>query len=221
MNRIVLLLLIFISFSCSRGYYNTVQSYYNYEEAYQLVHGLKEGTLIVQIPCNKKKADIFKSLYEKEENIEKKAELKNEYDQLTYQIYRNQQSLLNGINKYYNFSNYVFVPDTLIKEFKKGKREDIFLKADLTFEENVDIDTTKTIMLLRDFRDYDDLYIYKLDGSVPPKPFPYASTIPTSDIVVLGADVIDKSDENMDVHQAIFTIDARLKNFYNHNKKPK
>lgn len=221
MKYIALLLLIFISFSCSRGYFNTVQSYYDYEEAYQLVHGLKDGTLIVQIPCNKRKKEIFKNLYEKEEDIERKAELKNDYDQITYQLQRNQKSLLNGIIKYYNFSQYVFIPDTLLRDFKNGKRENIFLKPNLTFEPNIDVDTTKTIMILRDFRDYDDLYIYKIDGSIPPNPFPYASTVPTGGINVLAANVIEKSEENMDVHEAIYTINARLKNFHNHYKGPR
>ena len=220
MRVLGLLMLIFLTISCSRGYYNVSQTYYDFEESYELVEALKEGMLIIQIPCTKKKTEILYSMYLKEEDPDKKSKLKEEYEQETLQLAFTQESIFKATMKYYDFSDYAFVPDTLIRAFKNGRRDNIFLKPDLTLGEEIKIDETKEIFYLRYVRDFDDLRIYRKDGSVPPDPFPYASTVPTGDMDLFDLEETSEMHLNIKIFHAINIVNKRLKGFLEKNKSP-
>jgi len=206
--------------SCTRGYYNTTQDYYDYEESFQLIHDLKDGILIVQIPYEKRKFDILKRIYEKEPNPEKKASLKEEYDALILDLKQTQKSLILGTIDYYKFSDFAFVPDTLINEFKKGERKNIFLDNDLSLGKEVNIDTSKTILFLRDLRDYDNLFIHKFDGTYPPAPFPYTSQVPTGEMDRIDIDSPHVLGIKNGILRALYTVNKRLTGFYTNSKFP-
>jgi len=220
MKYIFLLVLVLIGFSCSRGYYNVTQNYYDYDEAYELVHKLTKGTLIVQIPCERRKIQLMTLLFEKEKNLIEKKRLKIELDEFKNKLLIVQKTMISGTEKFYIYSKYAFVPDTLINDFKNGKRENIFIDSALSFKKDISIDTSNIIMFLRSLRDYDDLFIHKSDGKYPPRPFPYASTVPTRDFDRVDFDTKPISKDNTGIYKAIITINERLVGFYEYNKAP-
>lgn len=221
MRHLIVLFLLLSSLSCSRGYFNTVEVEYNYKEAYDLVHGLKNGTLIVQLPCEKRKVELLTSLYQKEKDSVKKQERKEELENYQVNLARIHEAMVKGVNQFYNFSKVAIVPDTLITEFKSGKRKNIFLNPDFTFKEDMFIDTSQTILYLRNHRDYDQLLIKKPNGASPPNPFPYGSTVPTHELDRIDFDSKPISEDNTSIFKAIITINERLVGFYLNAKSPK
>jgi hypothetical protein len=217
MRNLVLILFLLFTISCTRGFYNTTETYEDPQEARDLIKGLRDGTLIVQIPFEKKKVEILKSLYLKEGDPAVRKRLKEDHDIFLEELVDNQKSIVEGIVSIYSFSRYAFVPDTLIKEFKDGKRDNIFLNNDLTLGKVVDIDTTKTILFLRDHRDYDNLFIHKFNGTYPPNPFPYTTQLPLKPNAKVNYMELFNLKTYNSLHHAIYIMDRKLRGFYNSN----
>lgn len=201
--------------ACERGYYNSTETYYNKKEAKELINGLKEGFLIVQIPCEKKKREILYSLYENETDASKKEEYKKDYDAFLLELEVAQIGLYNGVKSFYSFSDYAFIPDTLIGNFKKGRRDNIFLNDSLEVGKEINIDTSQMVLILRDHRDYDNLYIHKLNGSFPPSPFPYSTQLPLINKTKIDVFEMAKLKGSDRFFHAIYIMNQRLASFYN------
>lgn len=169
--------MIFLVSSCSNVYYNTAENIRDEKQAMALIKGLKSGTLIVQIPCEKQKLHVMKNLANKEKDPEKKAELQQNYEDQKDYLKMIQSAMIQAANHQYLFSNYYFLPDTSVVAFKKGERDNIFINDEFEYIPKVNIDDNSTILFLRGERQYDYLYVYKPDATYPPEPFPYYSSV--------------------------------------------
>lgn len=219
MKNIVLFFLIASFLSCDRGYYNALQNEYNYEEAYNLAQGLKDGILIIQIPTDRRKLALLESMHEKETDLAKKALSKENLTNARDKLESVQYDMIAATLEYYKFSDFAFVPDSLIKEFKEGQRENIFLEYDLTLGKKVDIDDSKTIMFLRQHRDYDHLFVHQYDGTYPPAPFPYTSQLALKNTDEVAFDKL-VSIKNEYIYHAIYIVDRKLTSFLGKYKNP-
>lgn len=213
------ILLIVFLIGCSRGYYERLDTYYNYPQAYEYCQNLKTSTLIVQIPCEGKKQRLLKSNYLSEANKKKKSRLKEAYTTSMTELAQAQKSLVKSFSEYYNFSKFVFLPDTLVEEFKQGRRENIFLDKNFEFYSDKSINTVDSYMFLRDYVDYDHLYIYTDENKLPPKPFPYSSTVTTKTININKKATKPENIESERIFIAVATINRKLRDFF-HARPP-
>ncbi len=200
--------------SCSRGFLEHADTYYDYSEAYDMCYRLKSGLLVVQVPSEGKKHQLMKIQFENEDNPKKREKLKSVYNKEMIELGQAQRSLVNGFPEYYKFSSVAFVPDTLVKEFKLGRRTNIFLNQELELTTNESIDTSKIIMYVRSLRDYDHLYIYTSQNILPPKPFPFSSTVSTSNINIMAKSEKVSPIENNQIYTAIVTLNRKLIKLY-------
>lgn len=214
MRLIIGLFIVVVVTSCSRGYLEHADSYYDYSEAYDMCFKLKKGLLVVQVPSEGRKHQLMKIQFENEDNPKKKLKLKSVYENEIVELRKAQRSLVKGFPEYYKFSNVVFVPDTLVKDYKLGRRTNIFLDQELNLTSNISSDTASFTMYLRSFRDYDHLYIYTAENILPPKPFPYSSTVSSSNLNIMAKSENTILIENHQIYTAIVTLNRKLIKLY-------
>lgn len=213
--RLILGLFIIVSIaSCSRGFLEHADTYYNHSEAYEMCQKLKTGFLIVQVPCEGRKHKLLKAQLENEKNPKKRKRLESTYNKELLELSQAQRSLVNGFPAYYDFSKVAFIPDTLISEFKKGRKTNIFFDQNLSLITDQSIDTSSYVMYVRNLRDFDHLYIYTSNNILPPDPFPYSSTVSTNDINILAKSEKTTLIENHQIYMAIVTLNRKLKKLF-------
>jgi len=221
MFRIFLLFAITITIvSCSNSrYYDLTETYYDLDKSVDLIRGLKEGTLIVQIPCERRKLEVLKKVYINQKDPEKKQEQKEEYEKFKDYLKFVQETIIENTINNYSFSKYAFVPDTLITAFKKGQRENIFLDASFEFTNDVKIDASELTLFLRGQRDYDYLCIHEFNGKFPPRPFPYNSNLSTLEKPAFGTHFpFDRPSMSIFIRDAIANVNNKLNLFYEKHK---
>lgn len=213
-RALFLLLLAACTAGCSRFYYDTAEVEYDLDKAMSIWQGLKDGYLIVQIPTYGQKEKLLKSLATTTEDENKRREFQQAYETAVVELGNSQIELFKGIEQHYSFSKYAFVPDTLIQEFRQGSRKNVFINGNNDFVE-IDIPSDATILILRDRRDFDDLNLFNLDGTTPPRPFPFTTTVSTGDLNMLSYDKLSGYLESSSIYAAIYVLDQKLKGFYN------
>lgn len=213
----ILLILVILFISCSTsGYYDIRENTWNKEEAIRLVKDLKTGTLIVQIPTERRKSEVMLKMISSEKDAAKKALKQQEYYEFKKELSIIQKTLITSIQTDYSFSKYAFVPDSLIKTFKTGIRENVFINEEFKFVNNIEFEDAGSFLYLRSHRDFDDLFFHKEDGSFAPKPFPYQTSISTLEVPAEGTHLpFKRADTKTLIKYAIGNLDKKLNKFYN------
>lgn len=207
---------LFLLFSCSRSinFYNLKEAEYDKEKAIQMINEFEEGTLVVQIPCEKQRQNVFQNMIKNESDPEKKAQLSAEYDNFKLYLLYIHQSMVEAVKSEYTFSKYIFVPDTLIKKFKLGMSENIVLDDQLQFIESYEHKDSGLKLYLRGHRDYDHLYLYDLQGDLPPEPFPSRATLGTLESPAIGTySFFDRLTIQKAISWGIANLNKKLHNF--------
>ncbi len=207
--------------SCSNLYYDTTETYVNKEEAISMINKLKEGTLVIQLPCEKRKLEILEKKANNESDPQKKARYLEEFG--NYKLYLNfiQSAIVKAATKHYTFSKLFFLPDTSVVAFKNGQRENTLINDSFEFVNNYKFEESELILLLRGQRYYDYLYIHNLDGSYPPDPFPYYSAM---SVFLNAPNDYDKLDRKKQIesekllYQAFANLNYKLTGFYDKYK---
>ena len=215
-----LFVFIFTVISCSNSrYFDLTETYYDLDKSVELIHGLKDGTLIVQIPCERRKLEVLKKIYTNQKDPEKKKEQKKDYEEFKEYLRFVQETIIENTNKSYTFSKYAFVPDTLITAFKRGQRKNVFINESFEFTNDIEIGETELTLFLRGHRDYDYLYIHESNGKFPPRPFPYNSNLSTLEQPAMGTHVpFDKASMSIFIRDAIANVNNKLALFYEKHK---
>jgi len=177
MRIFVFLLFTLLLFSCSNLYYNRVETYHDKKEARTLINELKEGTLVIQIPCEGRKLEVMEKLAISEKNVDKQRLLFKDLEEYKSNLKRMQSAMMEAANKEYRFSKYIFLPDTAVTAFKAGKRDQIAIDSSFNYLDVQNIGEAELIMYVRGTRNHDFLYIFKENGKYPPEPFPYHSSM--------------------------------------------
>ena len=182
-----------------------------------MIHDLKKGTLVVQIPCEKRKVQILEQMVENETDRDKKKELEEKLQNYKVFLRYIQVSIVEAATRNYKFSKMVFLPDSSVKSFKAGLRQHVVLDSNLDKISEVEFEEDEKIMFIRGGRYYDYMYVHRWDGTYPPDPFPYYSSImpvlaPASGYAPLSnAQLVDWKRL---LFEAFANINFKMENFY-------
>ncbi|MDF1696325.1 MAG: hypothetical protein P1U56_10850 [Saprospiraceae bacterium] len=215
-KKYLVILVILVLASCSRSFYfDTTENEYNEAEAIEIIKGLKKGTLLVQLPCERRKLEVMKKVVAAEKDLDKKAIKQKELDDYQMFLKNIQLEIINNFHTKYSFSKFAFIPDTLVKSFKNGVRNNLFVNSSLEIIDDVPIADDELVLFLRSHRDYDYFYFHKMDGSYPPKPFPYNTNISTLEAPAKGTHMpFERRTIEIHIKDAIGNIDKKLISFY-------
>ena len=222
MIRISILCLIVLSIaSCRNIYYDTTETEYDKEESISLINELKKGTMVIQLPCERRKLELLRSKAKNESDSKKKNIYLEDYNNYILSLQYVQKSLIIAANQRYTFSNFVFVPDSLIVAFKNGQRKNIFVDKSLAFDNSVKIEEDNVVLFLRGERYFDYLYIHRFNGKFPFRPFPYYSSLSLKDGIPKDFSrfsIVTSFDWSSLFNEAISNINHKLYRFYDkHN----
>jgi hypothetical protein len=207
--------------SCTNVYYNTNETVHNKEKAIEMINAFKRGTLVIQIPCDRKKLEVLENKATNETDKQKKVKYLEEFEKQKQNLNFIQTSMMEAAKKQFTFSKYVFLPDTAVLAFKNGQRDDIFIDDSFEFVNDIEISESELILFLRGQRHYDYLYIYNWNNSFPPEPFPYYSSMTT---FIKASNDYDKKNYAAIVdwkklfYEAFANLNLKLANFYEKNK---
>lgn len=101
------------------------------EEAIQTLTQLASGTLVVRIPTQGKKVAFLKEAMARTSDQKKKSQYAAMLQQALQEDQTQFQTINESFGRHYTFSNYVFVPDSLYKNFLRGERN-VFIKPGTT-----------------------------------------------------------------------------------------
>jgi len=195
----------FMKVKLNRGFYDHEKSEYNLEKAKEQLIQLENSTLIVLIPCEARKQNLLKKT-----NFKKYKANKKQIDDV-------KKSLMIGVSQLYDFSKYVFLPDSVYNDFLKKNDTNHFYDKNGNISQNHSIDTSSTYFVLRSFRDFDQLFIYDKHNKWPNQPFPYESSVGTNQLFKTKRfltkkeylEKIDEEDTSL-ITGAIYILNKRL-----------
>jgi len=183
----------------NRGFYDIEKSEYDLQSAKKQLKQLKETVLIVSIPSEKHKLRLLKN-----SNPEKYSKTKEELEFV-------KENLLLAMSKLYNYSDYIFISDSSLIDFKKKNEVEHFFDKKGNPLIDHSIDTSSTYFVLKSFRDFDQLFIYDKNNKFPNQPFPYESTLKKKQLLE-SLEYTEKIslEYRTYITEAIYILDKRL-----------
>ena len=190
----------------------------------QVIREIKEGALLIVLPTSSKKINAMKKVANDPKTSAKyKKRLQKLINENTEAVTRENNALIEHFNKYYNFSKFYLLPDTLRNTYKEGKREGIFVGLDGKIDANIKMNETSYAVFRKGStamgstaNDRNNLKAYIIQdesGKLLDKPFPYYYRINTLKYSLDA--LISKNTATYDLIKSIVQkLDKKLKRYY-------
>lgn len=178
-------------------------------EANAHVKHLKKGTLVVQIATQTKKIEQLEKLIRSNPNNKR---LKKMLEETTSNSEALLEATIQAYKKHFDFSEVIFMPDTMANRLYKGERAGLFIDETEEINEKIKLETKDFYISYLGFPEASNtgkksLVIIDEKGDNLNAPFPYAIPFYT-----LGQIIINFSDADS-IEDAVIKQNRKLKEF--------
>lgn len=135
--------------------------------AVETIKKLKTDTLLIVVPTFQKKVALLTSLSQKRND--KRQENKQRLLNLHAERQILQLALIYSFIENYEFSEYLFIPDSLVTAFESGVEGDYFLDQNGNIDPLIQYSNTRPIKLIQQF---EQEWQIKIGNDIIPNPFP-------------------------------------------------